>query len=168
MEKRDVQDPRTRLEPELIFIPGGRFIMGSDKKQDPEADDHELPQHVVTVGDFYIAKYPITNAEYARFVAETGHKPPEHWNGEAPPEDIADHPVVSVSWHDANAYCAWLSQATRRPYRLPSEAEWEKAARGTDGRIYPSREPPARPPQSSGISGGGVPVMTLVPGYAGL
>jgi formylglycine-generating enzyme required for sulfatase activity len=67
----------------------------------------------------------------------TGHKQPEHWKDRKPPSGQEDHPVVWVSWHDAVAYCNWLSEVTGRPYGLPSEAEWEKGARGTDGRIYP-------------------------------
>jgi formylglycine-generating enzyme required for sulfatase activity len=130
--------PGTWLEPELILIPAGRFMMGSDKSQDPGAYDNELPQHQVYVGNFYIAKYPVTNAEYRRFVDTTGHRKPYHWES----EDLksfrgADQPVVDVTWRDANAYCNWLSGMTGKSYRLPTEAEWEKAARGTDGRIYP-------------------------------
>jgi formylglycine-generating enzyme required for sulfatase activity len=130
--------PGTWLEPELILIPAGRFIMGSDKTQDPQARDGEFPQHQVYVGNFYIAKYPVTNAEYRRFVDTTGHRKPYHWES----EDLksfrgADQPVTGVTWRDANAYCNWLSGMTGKSYRLPTEAEWEKAARGTDGRIYP-------------------------------
>jgi formylglycine-generating enzyme required for sulfatase activity len=121
----------------LIFIPGGRFLMGSDKKRVPYAFDSELPQHEVYVGDFYIAKYPITNAEYKRFLDSTGHQVPDRFWRSGYPYDKANHPVVNVSWHDAVAYCKWLAEVAGKPYRLPSEAEWEKAARGTDGRIYP-------------------------------
>ena len=130
--------PGTWVEPELIFIRAGRFTMGSDKTRDPQAFDRELPQHQVYVGNFYIAKYPVTNAEYKRFVDTTGHREPYHWQSED--HELfrgADQPVVCVNWRDANAYCQWLSRMTGKSYRLPTEAEWEKAARGPDRQIYP-------------------------------
>lgn len=102
---------------DLVLVPAGTFLYGTDKEA------HELPE-------FWIGKAPVTNAEYARFVAATGHEPPEHWPGETPPKEIADHPVTHVSWHDAMAYAEWQGK------RLPIEEEWEKAARGTDGRAY--------------------------------
>ncbi len=122
----------TPLEPELVFIPGGRFLMGSDKAHDPEAHDDELPQHEVYIPDFHIARYPITNMQYKRFVDATGHDVPRGWNRllRTYPLGKGRHPVVGVTWHDAVAYCEWLSRTTRKRYRLPSEAEWEKAARG--------------------------------------
>jgi len=103
---------------EMVRVPAGKFLYGDDK------GEVELPE-------FWIDKAPVTNAEYARFIAETGHQPPEHWKGETPPKKIAGHPVVNVSWDDATAYAGWAGG------RLPSEKEWEKAARGTDGREYP-------------------------------
>jgi len=103
---------------EMVRVPAGKFLYGEDKKE-------------VELAEFWIDKAPVTNAEYARFVAETGHKPPEHWKGKTPPTKIADHPVVNVSWDDAPAYAEWAGG------RLPTEKEWEKAARGTDGREYP-------------------------------
>jgi len=103
---------------EMVRIPAGEFLYG-DKKE-----SHELPE-------FWIDKTPVTNAEYARFVSDTDYKPPKHWKGETPPEKIVTHPVVNVSWHDATAYAEWAGK------RLPIEEEWEKAARGVDGRIYP-------------------------------
>lgn len=132
------------LEPELVLVPAGPFLMGSDKWRDPKAYDRELPQHTVHLDAFYIARHPITSAQYRRFVDATGHRAPDHWKDkDYDPAARADHPVVDVSWHDAVAYCRWLSEQTGKPYSLPSEAEWEKAARGTDGRIYPwgDREP---------------------------
>jgi len=103
---------------EMVRVPAGKFLYGDDKKE------VELPE-------FWIDKAPVTNAEYARFLAETGHKPPGHWKGKTPPKEIADHPVTYVSWDDAAAYAGWAGG------RLPTEQEWEKAARGTDGRAYP-------------------------------
>jgi formylglycine-generating enzyme required for sulfatase activity len=82
-----------------------------------------------------MARTPVTNTQYAAFVEATCR--------DEPPVGRADHPVVNVSWHDAMACCRWLTETTGRPYRLPSEAEWEKAARGTEGRIYPWGDEPA-------------------------
>jgi formylglycine-generating enzyme required for sulfatase activity len=129
---------RQPFEPEMALIPAGKFLMGSDPSVDRYARDNEQPQlHILSLPDYYLAKTPLTNAQYAAFVQATGHQQPEHWEGGKPPKGKEDHPVVYVSWHDAVAYCNWLSEVTGRPYRLPSEAEWEKGARGTDGRIYP-------------------------------
>ncbi|HXV99902.1 MAG TPA: formylglycine-generating enzyme family protein, partial [Anaerolineae bacterium] len=128
---------RQPFEPEMILIPAGEFLMGSDPLADPNAKDEEQPQHLVYLPDYYLAKTPVTNAQYRAFIQSTGHQPPEHWEKERPPVDKYEHPVVQVSWHDAMAYCNWLAEVTGKAYRLPSEAEWEKGARGTDGRIYP-------------------------------
>ena len=125
------------LEPKMILIPAGEFLMGSDLSVDKDTLLDEQPQHTVYLPDYYIAKIPVTNAHYAAFVQATGHRQPQHWKGEKPPRGKEDHPVEWVSWHDAIAYCKWLAETTRKPYRLPSEAEWEKGARGSDGRIYP-------------------------------
>jgi formylglycine-generating enzyme required for sulfatase activity len=125
------------FEPQMVLIPAGDFLMGSDPSVDQDAYDDEQPQHPLSLPDYYLAKTPLTNAQYAAFVQATGHQQPEHWEGGKPPKGKEDHPVVNVSWHDAVAYCNWLSEVTGRPYRLPSEAEWEKGARGTDGRLYP-------------------------------
>jgi formylglycine-generating enzyme required for sulfatase activity len=122
-------DPRN-LE-EMLPVPPGTFTMGSDKYED------EGPRHKVRVAAFRIAKYPVTNELYARFIAATGYAPPSHWRGKTPPREINNHPVVKISWHDARAYCEWLSEVRGEIVRLPTEAEWEKAARGTDGREFP-------------------------------
>jgi formylglycine-generating enzyme required for sulfatase activity len=128
---------RQPFEPELVFIPAGEFLMGSDPIKDKDATDGEQPQHRLYLPDYAIAKTPVTNAQYLAFMRATNHDAPEHWEGRKPPVGEEDHPVVNVSWHSAMAYCSWLSEVTGKPYRLPSEAEWEKGARGTDGRIYP-------------------------------
>lgn len=122
-------DPRD-LE-QMVFVPGGKFMMGSCRYED------EQPQHEVEIAAFRIAKHLVTNQLYARFVAATGHKPPLHWDSKVPPREINNHPVVNVSWFDAHAYCEWLSAMRSETVRLPTEAEWEKAARGTHGREYP-------------------------------
>ncbi|MGA9351422.1 MAG: formylglycine-generating enzyme family protein [Anaerolineae bacterium] len=129
--------PVKPFEPEMVLIPAGEFTMGSDPSLDQDAVDDEQPQHTLYLPDYYLAKTPVTNAQYAAFVQATGHHLPEHWIGRQPPTGKEDHPVVYVSWHDAMAYCHWLAEETGKPYRLPSEAEWEKGARGSDGRIYP-------------------------------
>lgn len=128
-------DPRDLDE--MVLVPAGPFLMGSDKAVDELAFDNETPQHTVTLPAFRIGKYPVTNGQYAAFVAATGHRPPGHWLGNQPPPELRNHPVVNVSWHDAVAYCHWLSRERGREFRLPTEAEWERAARHTDGRLYP-------------------------------
>jgi formylglycine-generating enzyme required for sulfatase activity len=120
-----------------VTIPAGEFLMGSDKQKDKLASDDEVPQHTVTLPTFRIGRYPVTNGEYAVFVNATGQPAPPHWLGIQPPFDLRDHPVVAIGWHDAVAFCTWLSQKRGTEIRLPSEAEWERAARDTDGRIYP-------------------------------
>jgi formylglycine-generating enzyme required for sulfatase activity len=138
--------PRLFFEPQMIHIPSGSFIMGTTNEQfkalvSEEADSErilrEFPQHLVQLSDYYIGKYPVTNYEYQAFILDTGYQPPAGWNGQKYPEDRGDHPVVNVSWESCVEYCKWLREHTSKDYRLPSEAEWEKAARGTDGRIYP-------------------------------
>jgi len=122
----------------LILIPEGEFLMGSDKRIDGEALDRETPQHSHYLESYYIGIYPVSNRQYKRFVDETGHRPPNVtdfgkpvWQGNMYPKEYGDHPVVCVSWSDAVTYCEWSGLS------LPRESEWEKAARGSDGRIYP-------------------------------
>jgi formylglycine-generating enzyme required for sulfatase activity len=117
---------------DIILIPAGEFTMGSDTGA---AD--EKPVHEVYVDAFYIGKHEVTNAQYERFVEDTGHRAAQYWPGASISEGNENHPVVNVSWYDARAYCQWLSDQTGQIVRLPTEAEWEKAARGTDGRVYP-------------------------------
>jgi serine/threonine protein kinase len=125
------------FEPEMILIPAGEFLMGSDPRKDKDTRDEEKPQHTLYLPDYYLAKTLVTNAQYATFVPATAYNQPGHWTEGKPPGGKEDHPVVNVSWYDAMAYCRWLAEVTGKPYRLPSEAEWEKGARGSDGRIYP-------------------------------
>jgi formylglycine-generating enzyme required for sulfatase activity len=115
---------------ELVRIPAGEFLMGSDTKKDSQARDDETPQHKVTLDEYWIGKTPVTNAQYAVYAKAAGKK-------FEMPKGKENHPVVDVTWNDAAAFCQWLSQASGQNVRLPTEAEWEKAARGSDGRIYP-------------------------------
>ncbi|MDH4227549.1 MAG: formylglycine-generating enzyme family protein [Deltaproteobacteria bacterium] len=110
----------------MIFVSEGEFLMGSDDRL-----RDEKPAHVVYIGAFYIDRYEVTNSDYKKFVALTGHRAPDHWDGGRIPKGKESHPVVFVDWHDADEYCRSLGK------RLPREREWEKAARGTDGRTFP-------------------------------
>ncbi len=167
--------------PETVTIPAGPFVSGSDRAEreraytlDEAAYGHsvtrrdkwyenELARGERRTGAFAIMRTPVTNADYARFVAETGHRAPtvdkETWDGyrlihpfertqkfqwldgkpfdDEPPAGREGHPVVLVSHADARAYAAWLSDKTGRNWRLPTEIEWEKAMRGIDGRAFP-------------------------------
>ena len=146
----------------MVYVPAGEFLMGSKVFDDPNARDDEFPQHSVDLDAFWIDQTEVTNAMFDKFVSETGHVTQAeidgwswdfkdstwyktnnaNWRHPYGPGStigsLSDHPVIRVSWDDAGAYCRWASR------RLPSEAEWEKAARGTDGRIYPwGEEPPS-------------------------
>jgi formylglycine-generating enzyme required for sulfatase activity len=116
----------------MVWVSPGPFLMGSDNDTDPQARDRELPQHEVTLPGYWIGRYPVTVAKFRDFVEESGYDADERSL-----KDSDDHPVRYVNWRDALAYCRWLSERTDLPVILPSEAEWEKAARGTDGQIYP-------------------------------
>jgi len=133
----DVLTITSPIHLELVLVPAGEFLMGSDPAKDKDAQGDEQPQHRVYVSEFYIARCPVTNVQYAAFVKATKHKAPGHWENGRVPSSKENGPVVYVTWHDAVAFCEWLSRETDRNFRLPAEAEWEKAARGTDGRIYP-------------------------------
>ena len=111
---------------EMVRIPAGEFLMGSTDSNQSD----EKPQHSVTLSDYLIGKYDVTNTQYAAYAQAKGL----NWSM---PQGKENHPVVDVSWDDAVAFCAWLSQVTGRNVKLPTEAQWEKAARSTDGRLYP-------------------------------
>ncbi len=112
----------------LVEIPGGEFKMGSDQLR---TSSQNSPEHKVLLPAYSIDKYPTTNAQYARFVAEAKYRPPADWEGGKLPKNEALRPVTMVSWYDASNYCTWAGK------RLPKESEWEKAARGVDGRRWP-------------------------------
>ena len=137
-------------------IAAGEFVMGAE-----DGDEDERPPHRVHLDEYCIGIYPVTNGEYAQFVRETAHPSPSirelplvvssaleaefrtraeayFWNNGTPPEGRDRHPVTLVRYEDAAAYCRWLAGKTSEPVRLPTEAEWERAARGgLEGHRYP-------------------------------
>ncbi|MBI1739648.1 MAG: SUMF1/EgtB/PvdO family nonheme iron enzyme [Acidobacteriales bacterium] len=133
----------TRSRPEeltaLIPIPAGWFLMGCDSGQ-----DNEKPVHRVWIDEFQLAACQVTNTGYSLFLRDTRDLPPPFWND--PNFNHLEQPVVGVSWHEAVRYCEWLSARTNRHLRLPTEAEWERAARGgREGTLFPWGN---NPPQS--------------------
>ena len=127
---------------DMIYIPGGEFTRGTSKKEAARLArqygvhqslfmDLEAPRNKVYVKPFYIDRYEVTNRQYQAFVKVTGHNAPGGWNGTHYPEGQGDYPVTGMTWQDAKAYAEWAGK------RLPTEMEWEKAARGADGRLYP-------------------------------
>jgi len=122
----DTQKLADGLDLLIVRIDAGDFIMGSDSGR-----NDERPQHTVYLDAFEIDRYEITNVQYLRFLKVTGRPTPNYWTENRYPNEQADYPVVGVSWDDADAYCTWVGK------RLPTEAEWEKACRGTDARVYP-------------------------------
>lgn len=132
---------------EMILIPGGRFLMGSSRAEvDAQFRDtglpvdwkkytlDEEPRHTRTLEPFYLYKYEVTNGQYKAFIDAAGHRAPPHWKGKDYPADKGQHPVVEVSWDDAEAYCRWAGT------KLPTEAQWEYAARGAE----PAKDKPSR------------------------
>ncbi len=132
-----MQSLKNQLNLDFVLIPAGEFIMGSNPTTDRLAQTDETPQHRLRVTDFYMMRYPVTNAQYRLFVEATEHRPPLFWPEGQFPANQGNHPVVGISFHDAAAFCRWAAEVTGLPIRLPSEPEWEKAARGPDGRLYP-------------------------------
>lgn len=128
---------QNKLDLNFLLIPAGDFFIGSDPRRDRTHQPDEIPYHSLTVTDYYIMRYPVTNSTYAQFVQAAGHRAPLFWKSDHSPEGKENHPVVGVSFLDAIAFCAWARQATGLQIRLPTEPEWEKASRGGDGRIYP-------------------------------
>lgn len=151
------------LEPQMVTIPAGKFLMGTPEGEldeivklgiDRQRIENEVPQHQVELAEYAIGRYPVTNAEFKRFVDDNGYQTRDYWTDAGWQHKESEswkqprfwdqgqwndpsQPVVGISWYEAVAYCAWLAAKTGRPYRLPTEAEWEKAARGTDGHRYP-------------------------------
>jgi serine/threonine-protein kinase len=120
-----------------VEVPAGFAFLGSDDS-DPYASDNEKPLRRVYLKRFWISKHPTTNAQLATFFRDAGERPPSGWRHEVEGRStLARFPAVYVSWDIATAYCVWLSRRIGRAVALPTEAEWEKAARGTDGRIWP-------------------------------
>ena len=123
----------------MLPVPPGEFIMGNNGRGPTEGsgDADEKPKRVVYTDAFWIDQHEVTNAQYKAFVDAANRRAPKHWKGgpdgagESIPTGKADHPVVYVDWFDANDYCHWAGK------RLPTEAEWEKASRGADGRVFP-------------------------------
>ena len=137
---------------DFVLVPAGAFKMGDNVG---DGEPRERPVHTVELDAFYIGKYEVTNGEWRKFRDDPGYNDPKFWpNGHVVPKDQVpywsqaqnhgggtpdsdNYPVIGVNWDSATAYCNWLSAKTGKKYRLPTEAEWEKAARGTDQRRFP-------------------------------
>ncbi len=152
------------IEPAVVPIPAGWFHMGSEIGQ-----DNERPMHRVWTDAFLLAACQVTNADYANFLRATSALPPPLWTD--PNFNHPEQPVVAVSWFEAVKYCEWLSAAIGRNYRLPTEAEWERAARGgLDGKLFPwGNDPPqSLPDYAQRWQSGPEPVARYSPNAYGL
>jgi len=158
---------------QLVTVPAGPFLMGTTPEEVEELlaeykdwkrewFEREMPQHSVDLPDYAMSRYPVTNAEFGRFIEDDGYQARDHWteagwqmkekeNWTQPrywddeKYNVSAQPVVGVSWYEAVAYCRWLAAKTGKPYRLPTESEWEKVARGPDGHRYPWGDQPPTP-----------------------
>jgi formylglycine-generating enzyme len=131
-----LSQPAYDPSPQLVTIPAGNFLMGSDAGQ-----DNERPIHRVWIDTFRLAAHQVTNGDYAIFLRSESRLPPPFFHD--PAFSHSRQPVVGVSWFEATEYCAWLRSATGSSYRLPTEAEWERAARGgVDGKLFPWGDAP--------------------------
>ncbi|NDJ74926.1 MAG: SUMF1/EgtB/PvdO family nonheme iron enzyme [Chloroflexi bacterium] len=148
-------EPAPSYEPALVVVPAGDFVMGSTILDDPAAQENEQPQQTLSLPEYRIGQYPVTVGEFRAFIEAGGYHIQRYWTvagwrqrdklNWSEPRLWQDEawsgenrlPVVGVNWFEAYAYCQWLAEEARQPYRLPTEAEWEKAARGATPRIYP-------------------------------
>lgn len=130
-------DPLAEKTPtDMVYIPAGEFTMGTNQGENlgpntPRAYNDAQPEHKVNVTAFYLDKTEVTNAAYKKFCDATAYPTPPGWKNNAFPAGQGEYPVSRVSWHEASAYASWVGK------RLPTEIEWEKAARGTDKRLFP-------------------------------
>ena len=140
VSSQNLSAPRGEV-PLFVAIPGGSFLMGCEQGR-----DEEQPVHRVRVDGFFMAVFPVRNRDYRVFLDATGHPPPPFW--EDANFNHPDQPAAAVSWFEAVKYCEWLSRRSGRRYRLPTEAEWERAARGgVEGALYAwGDEPPLSHP----------------------
>ena len=138
-------DARLALDVDMVDVPAGEVPARERPTGARRADGaDEVPRHDVFVPAVSLSTTAVTNGQYVEFVRATGHPAPPHWPGGAMPETLERHPVTYVDWLDATAFCRWAGS------RLPTEAEWEKAARGTDGRLFPwGDDEPASPDLAS-------------------